>query len=200
VIQRVLLGAALLALTVFLIGCGAAPTPLPAAPTAPPSAPTAAVPATGQTPLPLPPQPTSPAQPARIPSPFQTAAPARIFSSSGPTAVLPSPTPGTASTLTPAPTSAIPAASTNTPAPTTSGAAAGTRSEVKFTFVTPLKPAEEAESAELVALRTELKKVPGFIDITVASDEEVVTVGYDAGLISVDQLRLKFEELKHPVK
>jgi peptide methionine sulfoxide reductase MsrA len=61
-----------------------------------------------------------------------------------------------------------------------------------------LKPAEEAESAELVALRTELKKVPGFIEIT--GTEEVVTVAYDAGLISVDQLRLKFTDLKHPVK
>src|SRR5262245_21077834 len=82
VTQRVLLGMALLAISMFLIGCGApaAPTAAPATPTPQAAAPTAVAPAAGQTPLPQPPQPTSPAQPTRVPSPFQTPTPAPIIS------------------------------------------------------------------------------------------------------------------------
>jgi len=76
--------------------------------------------------------------------------------------------------------------------------ATGRRSEVKFAFLTPLKPAEEAEPAELVAMRTELKKLPGFLEIS--GDENLVTVGYDAGLVTVEQLMQRFADLKHPVK
>jgi hypothetical protein len=69
---------------------------------------------------------------------------------------------------------------------------------MKLAFLTPLKPAEEAEPAELIALRTELKKIPGFVDIS--GDEDTVLVGYDAGLVTAEQLIAKFDELKHPVK
>jgi hypothetical protein len=202
VIQRILLGMALLAISVFMIGCGAPATPAaaPATPTAQAAAPTAVVPAAGQTPLPQPAQPTSPAQPTRVPSPFLTPTPAPIISAGLPTAIPPSPTPGVAASLTPAPTSVVAPATPGAggPVATAPGVATGQRTEAKFTFITPLKPAEEAESAELIALRTELKKVPGFIDIS--GDELVVTVGFDAGLITADQLKLKFAELKHPVK
>ncbi len=76
--------------------------------------------------------------------------------------------------------------------------ATGRRSEVKFAFLTPLKPAEEAEPTELVTIRTELKKLSGFLDIS--GDEKMVAVGYDAGLITVEQLIQKFAELKYPVR
>lgn len=95
------------------------------------------------------------------------------------------------------PTSAAAQPTAAGPVPTAPGVATGRRSEVKFVFVTPLKPAEEAEPPELVAIRTALMKVPGFIDIS--GDEKGATVGYDAGLITVEQLMQKLSDLQHPV-
>ncbi len=113
-----------------------------------------------------------------------------------PAPVVAAPASPAATTAAVAPTQ--PASTSGGPAPTAAGVAAGRRSEVKFTFLTPLKPAEEAEPAELGAIRTELKKVNGFLDIS--GDENVVTVGYDGGLITVEQLMQKFADLKYPVK
>ena len=206
-IQRILLGMALLAFSVFMIGCGAPSTPAaaPATATTQSAAPTAVVPAAGQTPLPQPAQPTSPAQPTRVPSPFLTPSPAPIVSQALPSTA---PTVAPSAAATTGGTVATPAAAATTaattppttggPIPTAPGVATGKRSEIKVSFLTPLKPAEEAEPAELIAMRTEFKKVPGFIDIS--GDEDNVVVGYDAGLITPEQLIAKFTELKHPVK
>jgi hypothetical protein len=193
-IQRTSLVAIILFVVISLLGCGATATPPAATPTAQAAA-TAVAPSTSGTPLPLPAQPTSPPQPTRVPSPFQSATPARSFSSAGS-----SPTTSGAVAASPVATAAGAAAqpTTSGAAPTAAGAATGRRSEIKLAFLTPLKPAEEAEPAELVAIRTELKKVPGFIDIS--GDENLVTVGYDAGLITVEQLIQKFVDLKFPVK
>ena len=188
---RVVLGGTVLVLSVVLLGCGAA-TPPPAATPAAQAAATAVVPSTGGTPLPLPPQPTSAPQPTRVPSPFQSATPARSFSSAGP-----SPTASGVTVASPA-AGASAQPTPGGPVPTAPGVATGRRSEVKFAFLTPLKPAEEAEPAELVAMRTELKKLPGFLEIS--GDENLVTVGYDAGLVTVEQLMQRFADLKHPVK
>ena len=57
---------------------------------------------------------------------------------------------------------------------------------------------EEAEPLEMEPMRAELKKLPGFLDMT--GDENTVTVGYDAGLVTVEQLMQFFAQLKHPVK
>jgi hypothetical protein len=194
VISRVVFCAMALICAVVVLGCGAPSSPVAATPAAN-SAATAQVPSTAGTPLPLPAQPTAPPQAARIPSPFQSATPARSFSSAGP-----SPTSSGAAATTPVATSANPSEQPTTAGAiaTAPGVATGRRSEVKFAFLTPLKPAEEAEPPELVAIRAELKKVPGFIDIS--GDENAVTVGYDAGLITVEQLMQKLADLKFPVK
>ncbi len=176
-----------------LLGCGATATAAPTTAPTPQAAATVAVASTGRTPIPLPPQPTSPPQATRAPTLWQTPAPALIVSV---------PLPTRAATGAPAATSAgpqnQPTPSGGGPVPTAPGVATGRRSEVKFVFLTPLKPAEEAEPAELVAIRAELKKLPGFLEIS--GDENLVTVGYDAGLVTVEQLMQRFAELKHPVK
>lgn len=57
---------------------------------------------------------------------------------------------------------------------------------------------EEAEPLEMEPLRAEFKKLPGFLDMT--GDENAVTVGYDAGLVTIEQLMQLFAQLKHPVR
>lgn len=191
-IHRVLFCGTLCAFVLLLLGCGPTST-APVAQTEPAGA-------TGvarRTPLPLPPQPTSPPIPPRTPTPWQSPVPAPFVF--GPT--LPS-SPGGIAPILPLPTTAVVGAQ---PAPTTAGAvpsapgvATGRRSEAKFVFLTPLTMREEAEPLEMEPMRAELKKLPGFLDMT--GDENTVTVGYDAGLVTVAQLIQRFAELKHPVK
>lgn len=76
--------------------------------------------------------------------------------------------------------------------------ATGRRSEAKFAFLTPLTMREEAEPLEMEPMRAEFKKLPGFLDMT--GDENTVTVGYDAGLVTLEQLMQLFAQLKHPVR
>lgn len=94
--------------------------------------------------------------------------------------------------------SASSASSSGGPVPTAAGVATGKRTETKLAFLTPLTAREEAEPAEMDPMRIELKKMPGFMDIS--GDENLVTVGYDAGLVTVEQLIQRFAQLGHPVK
>lgn len=150
--------------------------------------------------VPVPPQPTSATLAPRTSVPFlsPTPVPRVQLPASGSSPVPGVPTNPQATAVAAAP--AQPASSGAGPVPTAAGVATGKRSEVKFVFLTPLKPAEEAEPPELVQMRAELKKVPGFLEVSGDEEGMEATVGYDAGLITVEQLMAKFAELKHPVK
>lgn len=213
-IHRITLLAATIALVLLLLGCApSAPASTPTSP-APPTQSNASTASNRQTPLPLPPQPTSLPIAPRTPSPFQSPAPAQIVlgptvppratNTAAPTAAQTrAATVASTSAPTIAPTVAATATSqprptTSSPAPAAPGTTTGRRSEVKLTFLTPLKEAEEAEPVEMEPLRAELKKMPGFFDMS--GDENSVTVGYDAGLLTVEQIIQRFADLKHPVK
>jgi hypothetical protein len=196
-----------------LLCAGMAACSPPAAPT-PQAAPTSAGPAATPTLVAVPPQPTSATLAPRTSVAFVSPTPVPLISGGTPITVFgatpnPPPTaaPAAAAPTNPPPTAAPAAAAPTQPAttsagpvPTAPGVATGRRSEVKFVFLTPLKPAEEAEPPELIQMRAELKKVTGFLEITDIDEGVGALVGYDAGLISVEQLIVKFADLKHPVK
>lgn len=210
-IRRISLLAIFLIIAAIISACSspATPTPEPAATSGP--APT-------RTLASVPPQPTFATLAPRTSVPFVSPTPAAILSGGTPLASFapavtgPASAPGgppapTAAANTNAPATAAPVAVAPTqpasnagPVPTAPGVATGKRSEVKFVFLSKLLPAEEAEPPELVSMRAELKKVPGFLEISDIEDGVGATVGYDAGLITVQQLMVKFADLKHPVK
>lgn len=206
-IRQISFFAIILILSALVAACSA--PAVPAAPTAQVAA--TSGPAATSTVVPVPPQPTSATLAPRTSVPFVSPTPAAIvpggtpLASFAPALTGPGSAPvgpaGAAPTNAPATVAPVAAAPTNAgPVPTAPGVATGKRSEVKFVFLTPLLPAEEAEPADLVSMRAELKKLAGFIEISDIDDGKGATVGYDAGLITVEQLMVKFADLKHPVK
>lgn len=217
-IRQGFLLAIFLILSAVIAGCSAPAAPV--APTVQVVAPSG--PAATRTTVPVPPQPTSATLAPRTSVPFVSPTPAVIVPGGtplasfapaitgpasapvGPVAAAPANPPApvaAAPTSAPATSVAVAAAPTSAgPVPTAPGVATGRRSEVKFVFLTPLKPAEEAEPPELVQMRAELKKVPGFLEVSDIDDGVGALAGYDAGLITVEQLMAKFADLKHPVK
>jgi len=193
VIRQISMIGIIIALAIVSSACASTPAPTPQGVATQGVAPT-------KTTIPVPPQPTSATLAPRTAVPFVSpTSAARVQPAGG--ASLP-----VAAAATSAPAAVVAAAPTQLattsagPASTVAGVATGKRSEVKFVFLTPLKPAEEAEPPELVQMRAELKKVPGFIEVSDIEDGMGATVGYDAGLITVEQLMVKFADLKHPVK
>ena len=194
-ILRVLYCGLLLSLVALLLGCAATPTAVPAV-TPPPAA--TSGPAPTRTIGSIPAQPTSLPIATKAAVPFQSPTPAprvgQTVTASTPASVAPASPAATTAAVAPA----QPAPSSAGPIPTAVGVATGRRSEIKLAFLAPLKPGEEAEPPELVNLRGELKKVNGFLEIS--GDEEKVTVGYDGGLVTAEQLIQKFADLKYPVR
>ncbi len=190
-IRRVLFIGVLAVLTVALIGCASAP----AAPTAAPQTnqPTSAAPVSSNPLTSLPPQPTIPPPAPGAPYTWQTAVPALIVA--GPTlAPTSAPTAAPTSAATKAPAAAQPTtAATAAPVATAPGVATGKKTDVKFSFTTPLATIEDAQP-----LDEAMKKLPGIFES--ASGQTSTTVTYDAGLITVDQIMQAFALQGHPVK
>jgi hypothetical protein len=205
--RRIYLLAIALGLALAVSACS---SPAPAAPqTAATSAPTtSAGPAATRTVVAVPAQPTSATLAPRAAVAFVTPTTASLLQGgtplasfapaiSGPSGVSVPAAPAAAAP-TSAPAAAAPAVAG--PVPTAPGVATGKRSEVKFTFLTALKPAEEAEPPDLVTMRAEFKKVPGFLEVSDIDEGIGCLVGYDAGLVTPEQLMVKFSQLLHPVK
>ncbi len=191
-IRRSSLFVIIVILVLVLLGCS------PAAATTPQAAASPGAVAT-RTIVPPPAQPTSATLAPRTPVPFVSPTAAlRVQLPSGGASSAPATGAGNPQPTAAAAAPAQPATTGVGPVPTAPGVATGRRSEVKFVFLAPLNEAEEAEPAELVQMRAELKKVPGFLEVT--GDEKDITVAYDAGLITIEQLMVKFADLKHPVK